>query len=300
MCQPGSFCAYLMTINTVTTGPASLLYASDLWRITGMTRQVLRRTATGTSLYVAMDGIIGGDFPATQRAPYAPFRGFDPPAGDGIQLARFDFASGAPNALRFALQTTPGRPTSGDVPVFADVHRLNDLVVLPSGATAVTSVFKQGSGASAAHFGFLDVFYKSGQLRASESSLALLRTHRLASRSGGSERTAWHGRTAAAVPALPPAAAGWDISVIRYRTRSWRQHATQRHQSGSVQLTAISPQAHSAAHRFGVRCEDLFWMSCAPQSLNSVFRGTTHVTCTTETGGLQAQAPSSTLRSRHR
>jgi len=171
-CGIGKSCAYLMAIDTALTGPQSLRYASYLWRISAMSKQLLRYN--GQSVYVAMDGIIESDLPETPRKPYEPFRGYDAPAGDGVELARFNLdVDHLPSQLAYALQTTPGRATTGDAPLFTNIHALNDLRILPSGAAAVTSVLTESSGSAISHRGLLDVFYKSGQLRASELSVSL-------------------------------------------------------------------------------------------------------------------------------
>ena len=134
-------CGYLMVLDTTTTGPDSLLYASYLWNTENIQNPAIRLGPTG-QVYIASEGGVFDDFPNSRPSnpagwPYSVY----PALRDGVQLARFnrDAASEMPNELDFALVFDPSRAVAA---LAGETVRdeLAGFRLFPSGALAVGSI----------------------------------------------------------------------------------------------------------------------------------------------------------------
>jgi hypothetical protein len=133
-------CGYLMVLDTTTTGPASLAYASYLWNTENVGTMAVR-LGPGGEVYVASEGRVFDDFPSNRPTnpsawPYSLY----PALRDGIQLARFNRdASGLPSQFDFATVFDPSRGVTA-LNGYTVRESLADLRLFPSGAPAVASV----------------------------------------------------------------------------------------------------------------------------------------------------------------
>jgi hypothetical protein len=133
-------CGYLMVLDTTTTGPDSLVYASYLWNTEDVETMFVRLSPTG-EVDVASEGRVFDDFPSNRpTSPLSwPFSLY-PTLQQGIQLARFARDThGAPNQFDFAMLFDPSRAVAA---LAGQTVRdaLADFRILPSGALAVGSI----------------------------------------------------------------------------------------------------------------------------------------------------------------
>ena len=152
-------CAYLMVLDTTTTGPASLVYASYLWNTQNVETVAVRLGPAG-AVYVASEGRVYDDFPSNRPTnpsswPYSLY----PALREGVQLARFNRdANDLPSQFDFATVFDPSRGVAA-LNGYTVRDALADLRLFPSGAPAVASV---AYTASLAPMGIVTTFTSDG------------------------------------------------------------------------------------------------------------------------------------------